>query len=779
MFGWTPGVFLSPNGRSSVLPRRRVGDREDPLTPTTSRAWGPLLAPTEDDAGCDPPSPPRGRGQRNTGLHLETPSRQTISIIPRGKSFLPESLEAARVSSGRQARIGWQSGLALGAGLLMSLALAGCGSGSSDSSSPGSNVTLSSITLAPAGPSINVGTVEKFTATGTYSDNSTQNLTSSATWASSTTAVATVQTGGTNPGLATAVTVGTAMITATVGTISGSTMLTVTNKAPAITSIAITPASPTVAAGSNIQLTATATRSDNSTQDVTNSASWTSSDTTKATVQTTGQSNPALATGVGAGTVTITATFSGISRTTSLTVTAPKASLTSIAVSPSTTSIVVGDTEQYTATGTYSDSSTQNLTRSVTWTSSNNTLATINTSTGATAGLATAVATGSVTISASYGGFSSLATLVITDTTQLFSATPLMDMPQASGPCLTYKSFPGGLFENCSDSVPADHDADGKKFASLVEPLDINGNPSPTGRVVLLSIGMGAAANEFSGFIVQARGALTVNQTTLSLLNGAETDMDACFWIPAFGPPTCDASIPNNYDRIDTMLTNQGLSPLQVQAVWIKNANGRTHSQATGCPPHGTLCVPLCDETIEGCSNTANTTDALNFEQELGETVRAAYQRFPNLKLAFITSRIFAGYSAPGGGNPEPFAYEYGFSVQWLIEAQIKQIRSGEANTIDPVAGDLNYNNGSAPWINWGPYFWADGPTPRSDGLAWCGGSLSPNPPCNGANDFAPNGEDPVVVTKQDNMLMNFFLNSPYTTWFQSPQAQKQARDLR
>jgi hypothetical protein len=559
--------------------------------------------------------------------------------------------------------------------LTLILALTGCPGGSSSSSGPSPNATLNSITVSPASPSVGVAAVQKFKATGTYSDGSTQ--------------------------------------------------------------------------------------------DVTSSASWTSSDTSNVTIQTTGQTNPGVATAVAQGSATITAQLGGLSGTATLTVTikggsSPTAPLASISVNPPTSSVIIGATQQFKATGTYTDGTTQDITSSVNWTSVDPSTATFQTSSGAVSGLATAIVAGSVTIGANLNGISGLATLVVTDASGLFSATPLMDMPQADGSCLTYKSFPGGLYENCSDNVPTDHDMDGRNFAALVKPLDTTGNPSASGQAVLLSMGMGAAADEFAGFVTAAKNGTAVNQTTLQIINGAETNMDACDWIPAVGPPTCDPNVVNNYDRIDAMLANQGLSPLQVQVVWIKNANGRTHTQARGCPPLGTLCVPLCDETITGCSNSAETTDALNLEQELGDMVRAAYQRYPNLKLAFITSRIYAGYSPAGSGNPEPFAYEYGFSVKWLVQAQINQARG---LGIDPVAGDLG--QGVVPWIGWGPYFWADGPVPRSDGLAWCDGSRSPNPPCNGEVDFEPNGEDPVIVTKQDIMLMNFFLTSPYTTgWF-------------
>jgi hypothetical protein len=347
---------------------------------------------------------------------------------------------------------------------------------------------------------------------------------------------------------------------------------------------------------------------------------------------------------------------------------------------------------------------------------------------------------------------------------QWFSATPIMDMPQADGTCLTYDSFPGGLYENCSNTVPSDHDADGQVIVTQIQPLDLNGNPSPTGKVVFTSIGMSNAQDEFSGFLTNVGKNKLVNHTTLAVSNGAASNQNACFWYPAYGPPGCLASAKNNYDRIAGMMTTRGISPNQVQIAWLKEANGRVHPYERGCIPLGTKCVPLCDPTVTGCVNSVDNTDAINLEMELGNVLRAAKVRWPNLKMVFVTSRMYAGYALATAGSPEPYAYETGFAVQFLVQAQINQMRTG---IIDPVAGDLNYNDGTAPWIAWGPYFWADGPNPRSDGLVWCDGAQTPNPPCNSEQDYEADGQHPKSVTKQVNLMLNFFLNSPYTQpWF-------------
>jgi hypothetical protein len=464
-----------------------------------------------------------------------------------------------------------------------------------------------------------------------------------------------------------------------------------------------------------------------------------------------------LATGVASGSITIAIGSGSITGSATLTVNGGVPVLTSLTIFPVNPTSEVGATEQFTAIGNYSDGSTQVLTSIARWTTSNSTIASMQ------AGVATGVNIGSATITATYNGFTINTTLTVVAQT-LFNTTALMDMPQANGGCLTYLSFSGGLYENCSDDVPSDHSADGLNFVSQIQPLDTTGIASPNGKIVFVSTGHSVAATDFGAFVTTAQVSSAVNTKTMALSNSALSNMTACYWFPAYGPPNCDSSEQNNYDRIAANMASRGISPLQVQVMWTENNNGRTHANSRGCLPTGTLCVPLCDPTSTSCTNTATNTDALNVEWELGNTMRAAKVRWPNLKLAFFTSRNYGGYAPAGGSDPEPYAFEAGLAVKWLIQAQINQMRTG---VIDPIAGDLNYNNGTAPWIAWGPYFWADGSIPRSDDLVWCFGSATSGPPCNGEQDYQPDGQHPSGETKQVNMLMNFFLNSPYThPWF-------------
>jgi uncharacterized protein YjdB len=292
-----------------------------------------------------------------------------------------------------------------GQGMASGLAVGSSGINATSGTVTGSailNVTpavLVSIAATPAIPVIPLGVTQQFTATGTFTDGTTQNLTQSVQWNSVPLTTASISNVAGTQGLATSAATGAATISAASGTITGTTTLTVT--AAALVSIAIAPANPSIALGSPQPFTAIASFTDATSKDVTATATWASDTPATATVN-----NGGLATTLNTGTATIRATSGTVSGSTTLTV--GPAALVSIAVSPSSASILLGATQQFVATETYTDGGTKDLTNSVLWSSSALTMATINTS-----GLAKGASVGGANITATSGSINGIATLTV------------------------------------------------------------------------------------------------------------------------------------------------------------------------------------------------------------------------------------------------------------------------------------------------------------------------------------------------------------------------------
>jgi hypothetical protein len=283
------------------------------------------------------------------------------------------------------------------------------------------SATLLGLDVTPAIPSIPTGLRQQFFATGTFSDGTTKDMTSEVTWTSTEAGVSTVSNATGSKGLATTLVQGTATITATFGMISGSTLLTVI---PAtIVTIEVDPFDLNIPRGSSQQFTAAGILSDDTVIDVTAEVTWSSSAASVATVSN-GTGSNGIATAIAPGTATITASYQGIAGSATLTVTS--ATLMSIAITPATSSIALGTSQQYNAIGTYSDNSTRDISDSVTWSSTSLSVAVISNAGGDTNGLAISTAVGSTTVHATAGSIvSNSATLTVTSATlQSITVTP-------------------------------------------------------------------------------------------------------------------------------------------------------------------------------------------------------------------------------------------------------------------------------------------------------------------------------------------------------------------
>ena len=262
--------------------------------------------------------------------------------------------------------------------------------------------------------------------------------------------------------------------------------------APTLTTITVTPTNSIILTGASQQFTATGTYSDGSTQNITSQATWASSNTVVATINTAG-----LATGNSAGDATISAALAGVTGNTTLTV-KPPLTLTSITVMPTNSIILTGTLQQFTATGTYSDGSTQNITSQATWASSNTVVATIN-----TAGLATGISAGDATISAALAGVINSTKLTVLSTPLAITTTSLPTgfvnvaysaTLTASGGTLPYtwslvsgSSLPGGLVLNANGAITGTPTTKGP-FSFTVQVMDASSLVQITNKVLNITI---------------------------------------------------------------------------------------------------------------------------------------------------------------------------------------------------------------------------------------------------------------------------------------------------
>jgi trimeric autotransporter adhesin len=290
-----------------------------------------------------------------------------------------------------------------------------------------SAAVLASIEVAPSQQTIPAGTALPYSAVGTFSDGSTQDLTTQVTWSTANPAIATASNAQSEQGLVRGLAVGSTQVRATLGAITGSTSVTIGNAT--LVSIGVTPAGASLAAGLNLQYIATGTFSNGTTQDLTTTVGWASSSINVATVSS-AAGTEGLAKGLSAGTTTITATLGLISGSTTLDVTS--ATLVAIQVTPANTVLNLGLSAQMTATGVFSDNSVQNLTSQVTWSSANQALVLVSNA-PATKGLAAALATGSTSITATFGAVSGVTPIRVTRAQLLSIAVSPANSTMAKG----------------------------------------------------------------------------------------------------------------------------------------------------------------------------------------------------------------------------------------------------------------------------------------------------------------------------------------------------------
>ena len=279
----------------------------------------------------------------------------------------------------------------------------------------------------------------------------------------------------------------------------------------------------------------------------------------------------------------------------------------------------------------------------------------------------------------------------------------------------TYRGSQGGLYPGGSNVRPAAHNAAGLSIAQSISPLNNAGSIDvANGKIVWMSIGMSNCTQETQAFLPLAQSFVNINPK-LVLIDGAAGGQD----INAINNSTA-----SYWNTVTSRLTAAGLTAAQVQVIWYKEAEA-------------------------GPTDTAFATYPDALKNKYKSVMQILKNKFPNLKLCYLSDRIYAGY-ATTNLNPEPFAWYTGWCVKRLIADQV----SGDAGLV------YSGTNPLSAWLSWGPYLWAKGDSARSDGLVWL------------PSDFASDGTHPSTSGRQKvaQMLLQFFSTDETTKpWFLKP----------
>jgi len=331
---------------------------------------------------------------------------------------------------------------------------------------------------------------------------------------------------------------------------------------------------------------------------------------------------------------------------------------------------------------------------------------------------------------------------------------PITDMT------VPYKGEEGGLYGGGRNEPPEAHRAAYLQEAKQIVPRNANGEPADDGRIGFITIGFSNPSIESEDFKRMA-DADPQKSTRVVVVNGCIGGRSAVMWawdgadvlskveqerlekemdlvrMPK-GKRASSGMEKDTWPTLAKRVSAAELSPAQVQVCWLKHVEANPR--------------PLGEFPAHARALQADITAILNI----------ARHHYPNLRVVYLSSRTFGGWSGRESGSPEPYAYESGFGTRWAVQSQIK----GEAQlNFNPARGEVK-----APLVLWGPYLWACGNTPRKlDGLTWTQNDVR-------ADQLHPSESGTKKTTA---LLLNFFkTDAGASRWYLKPGEKAQATPL-
>lgn len=281
---------------------------------------------------------------------------------------------------------------------------------------------------------------------------------------------------------------------------------------------------------------------------------------------------------------------------------------------------------------------------------------------------------------------------------------PLVDLTS------TYKGESGGLYGDGHNEPPESHRAAHLKEAAKIVPRDAKGEPAADGKIGFITLGFSNPSIESEDF-KRTADADAQKSAQVVIVNGCIGGRSAVMWawdgaaiLPQAEQERLDRAMDlvhmpkgkrassgmekDTWPTLAKRIEAAGLSPQQVQVAWLKQVEANPK--------------PFGEFPAHARQLQADITAMLNI----------ARHHYPNLRVVYLSSRTFGGWSGRDSGSPEPYAYESGFGTRWIVQRQI----AGEAAlNFDPERGAVE-----APLVLWGPYLWAQGNSPRKlDGMTW------------------------------------------------------------
>ncbi|MDR3404323.1 MAG: hypothetical protein P4L99_17625 [Chthoniobacter sp.] len=334
---------------------------------------------------------------------------------------------------------------------------------------------------------------------------------------------------------------------------------------------------------------------------------------------------------------------------------------------------------------------------------------------------------------------------VIPNTADWSALVPITDLTAP------YKGEDGGLYGGGRNDPPEAHRVAHLQESAKIRPLNAAGEPSADGKIGLITIGFSNTSIESEDF-KRTADADPQKSPLVTVVNGAIGGRSAVMWawdgadvLPAAEQQRLDQEMDlvqmpkgirkstglakDTWPTLAKHIEAASLSPQQVQVVWLKHVEANPK--------------PLGEFPAHARALQADITAILQI----------ARHYYPNLRIAYLSSRTFGGWSGRESGSPEPYAYESGFGTRWVVQSQI----AGDAAlNFDPSRGEVK-----APLILWGPYLWACGNTARKlDGLTWTLADVR-------ADQLHPNDAGTKKTTA---LLLNFFkTNEGARQWFLKP----------